>query len=324
MGFLSLFLSYLSSTIVVLKNTGSTTVTYEWKKIERGDHIPAKNSDGVQRFYCHYPRDTLKPGEAKTFIFSFRSEKPGMFNEEWELLTEPQLLEAAPVLNLSGMATQGDAYIEKRKTLNERFDEELVAAESADIVDDAVGEARTPPQPEASSSKLNSQKFEQVNEHLGLHYTKANCENFNMLYQLVVHRLQRQGSNEAIEAFTGEVEYIEELITRVQNPYTQESLQQRYVHLFYQAKKLPVDRAQSFDIFKAMIKNFAEDVVEFDEKARQEIGMIENLGFEAVPEDQTEEQAAEYLEELKLKKAEALKKSKQKPKTDEEESAETE
>jgi len=32
---------------VVLKNTGTTTVTYEWKKIERGDFIQAKNSDGI-------------------------------------------------------------------------------------------------------------------------------------------------------------------------------------------------------------------------------------------------------------------------------------
>lgn len=91
-----------------MRNNGTTTVTYEWKKIERGDFIASKNSDGVQRFYCHYPRDSLKPGEAKTFIFSFRSEKPGMFNEEWELLTEPQLLEPAPLVYLSGMATQDD------------------------------------------------------------------------------------------------------------------------------------------------------------------------------------------------------------------------
>ena len=108
-----------------MKNTGSTTVTYEWKKIIRGDYIPSKNSDGIQRFYCHYPRDILKPGESKTYIFSFRSEKPGMFNEEWELLTEPQLLETAPLLNLSGMATKADEYIEKRQQLNDVFGREL-------------------------------------------------------------------------------------------------------------------------------------------------------------------------------------------------------
>ncbi len=112
---------------VVMKNTGTTTVTYEWKKIERGDFIQAKNSDGIQRFYCHYPRDSLKPGETKTFIFSFRSETPGMFNEEWELLTEPQLLETAPLLYISGMATKEDEFTEKRAIVNEQFNSEVAA-----------------------------------------------------------------------------------------------------------------------------------------------------------------------------------------------------
>ena len=107
---------------VILRNSGTTTVTYEWKRIERGDYIPSKNSDGVQRFYSHYTRDNLKPGESKPFIFSFRSEVAGIFNEEWELLTEPQLLYPAPILNLSGMAVKEDEYIEKRATLAANFE----------------------------------------------------------------------------------------------------------------------------------------------------------------------------------------------------------
>lgn len=77
---------------VTVKNIGSTTVTYNWQKSQRDDYIQSKNSDGVQRFYCHYPRSILKPGESKTFTFSFRSTTPGMYFEEWELLTEPLLL----------------------------------------------------------------------------------------------------------------------------------------------------------------------------------------------------------------------------------------
>ena len=100
--------------IVVVTNHGSTTITYEWKKVQRGDHIASKKSDFLQRFYCHYPRSILKPGEAKTFIFSFRSEKVGMFNEEWELLTEPLLQNTLPVLSLSGIALQTDEYSQKR------------------------------------------------------------------------------------------------------------------------------------------------------------------------------------------------------------------
>jgi hypothetical protein len=93
---------------VTVKNTGSTTVTYEWKKSIRGDHIPSKKSDFVQRFWCHYPRSILKPGESKTFTFSFSSEKVGMFNEEWELWTEPLLLQNLSILSLCGVSTEED------------------------------------------------------------------------------------------------------------------------------------------------------------------------------------------------------------------------
>jgi hypothetical protein len=90
---------------VVVKNIGSTTVTYEWKKNIRGDYISSKKSDFVQRFWCHYPRAILKPGESKIFTFSFASEKVGMFNEEWELWTEPLLLKQLARLELCGIST---------------------------------------------------------------------------------------------------------------------------------------------------------------------------------------------------------------------------
>lgn len=48
-----------------------------------------------------------------------------MFNEEWELLTEPQLLEPAPLLNLSGMATKVDEYVGKVETFEKEFEFDL-------------------------------------------------------------------------------------------------------------------------------------------------------------------------------------------------------
>ena len=104
-----------------MTNTGSTTITYIWKKNTRPDYIAAKCSDFVQRFYCHYPRATLKPGETKTFIFSFRSEKPGMYFEEWELLTEPALLSPLPLINLSGMAVKEDTLGGEREKIEKVF-----------------------------------------------------------------------------------------------------------------------------------------------------------------------------------------------------------
>jgi len=40
--------------LVIVTNIGTTTVTYEWKKVHRKDLIPSTNSDLIQRFYCHY------------------------------------------------------------------------------------------------------------------------------------------------------------------------------------------------------------------------------------------------------------------------------
>ena len=74
-----------------------------------------------------------------------------MFNEEWELLTEPQLLEPAPLLNLSGMATKNDEYLEKRTGLNDTFAVELGQQDVTDVADEAVGDVRTPPAPPESA-----------------------------------------------------------------------------------------------------------------------------------------------------------------------------
>ena len=100
------------------------------------------------------------------------------------------------------------------------------------------------------------------------------------------------------------------MITRIKNPYTAESLQKKYVDVLYRAKKVPVEKAQSYDIFRAMVLNFSEDVVDVDERARKELLMVENFGFEIVPEEQTEEEAAALVTDLNNKKAEAAKRNK--------------
>jgi ASC-1-like (ASCH) protein len=135
-------------------------------------------------------------------------------------------------------------------------------------------------------------------------------DNLVQLYNLVVRRLQLQGDTEPIEEFETDIEYIEELITRIRNPMTQESLQRKYVDIFYSAKKVPVTKAKSYDMFKAMVQNFSEDIIEVDERARKELAIVENMGFEVVPEEQTEEEANVIAEDLRNKKAEAAKRNK--------------
>jgi len=109
---------------VLVQNVGSTTVTYEWKRVQRGDHLASKKSDFVQRFFCHYPRSILRPGESKAFNFSFKSNKIGMFNEEWELLTEPLLMSPLASISLSGIACEDDKLAQQREEFFKEFSED--------------------------------------------------------------------------------------------------------------------------------------------------------------------------------------------------------
>lgn len=115
----------------------------------------------------------LKPGESKTFIFSFRSEKPGMFLEEWELQTEPYLLETLPVLHLSGIALQEDELIEARQSIIDKLDDSAKQNAAKEALEDIIHEVRspTPPPPDMRDPETFKQKFELNNKHLGLYFT---------------------------------------------------------------------------------------------------------------------------------------------------------
>ena len=68
----------------------------------------------------------------------------------------------------------------------------------------------------------------------------------------------------------------------------------------------------------------SEHIVELETKAREELQMIENLGFLVHHESITEEEIKKIEDEKKAKKADWLKKTKKKPKTEEEENNELE
>lgn len=135
---------------MVVENIGSTAIYYEWRKVKRGDYIEAKASDGVQRFYCHYPRHRLLPGQKKIFTFSFRSVDAGMFYEEWEMLTEPSLLKPLQVLSLSGTAIEEDSDVEELAALDAELEGEAVQHTAAEVLEDMVDDVRTstPPLPD--------------------------------------------------------------------------------------------------------------------------------------------------------------------------------
>ena len=108
-----------------------------------------------------------------------------MFFEEWELLTEPMLLQPLPMVALSGIATQEDAFVEARAKIDEEFEKRYVQHYSEELLDDIVGAVRTPtpPPPNMRDPETFKQFFEEKNKHLGLYFTKYSMDAFYELLE---------------------------------------------------------------------------------------------------------------------------------------------
>jgi hypothetical protein len=181
----------------------------------------------------------LKPGECKIFTFSFRSEKPGMYFEEWELLTEPLLLSSLPLLNLSGMSTQSDSRVAERLKLESQFLHEFKDSNALEIFEEVFDKVESPPKPLPDIRDQGTFKrlFEERNKHLGLYYTKFIMKSFFELYEDIEYKLKGAVNAEG-ELILGDewslkVEDIENYIREIRNTYTRDFLKQRYVKLLY-------------------------------------------------------------------------------------------
>lgn len=137
----------ISTDQMTIQNIGTTTIYYEWRKVERGDYIEAKNSDGIQRFFGITIRNKLLPKESKTFTFSFRSTIPGIFNEEWEILTEPQCLQPLKVLTLNGISIEKETELEEIDAMDLEVAKVNQKNFINEVMQDLLDKVRTPTPP---------------------------------------------------------------------------------------------------------------------------------------------------------------------------------
>lgn len=312
----------ISKDQVTITNMGTTTIYYDWRKVERGDYIEAKRSDGVQRFFGITIRNKLLPKESKTFTFSFRSTIPGMFFEEWEIITEPVCLQPLKVLTLNGISIEEETEIDELQ----RFDKEVGEINQNhfidEIVDDIIDRVRTPtpPLPEMQEPTVFAKEFEEKNKKYGLWFGSYEM---NAFYDLLKETHARLGTDPDAEFWDGSIDYIYNLIQKVEFDIARDNLLLTFNRLVSYSKKVPADRAMSYSEIKESLLRLCDTIPELDESTREEMGMPE-YQFEYVTDEMTEEEITKMKEDAEARKAEWMKKHKKKPKGEEEEAQDME
>lgn len=232
----------ISTDQVTIRNIGTTTIYYEWRKVQRGDYIEAKHSDGVQRFYGITIRNKLLPKESKTFTFSFRSTVPGMFFEEWEILTEPRCLQPLKILTLNGISIEEETDLREIDRLDDEVSNINEKNYFKEIMDDIIDRVRTPTPslPEMQETEVFAQQFELKNKKYGLWFGNYEMNAFNDLLNETHARL---GTNPDDDWWDGSIDHIYNLIQKVTFPIARDNLLLTFNRLVSYSKKVPADRS---------------------------------------------------------------------------------
>uniref|UniRef100_A0A061SIY6 Mycbp-associated protein n=1 Tax=Tetraselmis sp. GSL018 TaxID=582737 RepID=A0A061SIY6_9CHLO len=76
---------------------------------------------GDKRFYLSDQYGVILPGQVKDFVFTFKSDQPGIYESYWSIATHPELPQDAKQVTLRGVATLRDAKKLKRHKLQARI-----------------------------------------------------------------------------------------------------------------------------------------------------------------------------------------------------------
>ena len=77
-----------AESVLSCMNVGNCAVYYSWSRVQIGVESA---KDSLQRFFMKDMSGSILPGKAKEFVFNFKSEKAGVFAEEWTYLGTPSV-----------------------------------------------------------------------------------------------------------------------------------------------------------------------------------------------------------------------------------------
>lgn len=276
----------------------------------------------------------MLPNEKKTFVFTFRSEKEGVFFEEWELHTIPELLSHLPHIQLNGIALKYDVdepkyeYLNnfRRKAIQDRIEANAKLTLANEVIDDLISGVRTPtpPPPNIRDPLVFCYMFEENNKNLRYndHYLSLISLNFSNFVMSRYFSLLKELSEELKQNITDpevdcSISFLQKLIEKVTDKKRQNHYKNELKYLIQAAQSKAYDRSYAFPYIKGLVDSLFTSIPEMSDKLCAEAAIPE-FTFED-PVDRTPEEQAKREEAKKAALADYYKKSKKKPKSEEEE-----
>ncbi|XP_077381750.1 MYCBP-associated protein [Festucalex cinctus] len=108
-----------------ISNVGSTALLFSWQQLPLPQNFSnLQSQSSCPHFYFNTSSGVIYPGETQQVEFIFKSARPGILTEQWQLNTHPLLLQGASIqVTLKGVSQFQDRTARQRKFIETKLEE---------------------------------------------------------------------------------------------------------------------------------------------------------------------------------------------------------
>ncbi|XP_040002786.1 MYCBP-associated protein [Xiphias gladius] len=176
-----------ASSHLELHNEGSTAIFYSWQQLPMPHSFPNLQSQTKNpHFYFNSSSGVILPGATQQVEFIFKSEKPGIKTERWQLNTHPVLLQGASMqVVLRGVALYQDKTKDQRLFIETKLEKIVIVKMCRSIVYEALHGVHTPERPSSPAELYITEEQKFLNKNPKLQYLDQPVEDLKRLWQEV-------------------------------------------------------------------------------------------------------------------------------------------
>ncbi|XP_072240547.1 MYCBP-associated protein [Leuresthes tenuis] len=170
-----------------LHNEGNTAIFYGWQPLTVPHSFPHLSSQTkTMHFYFNSSSGVIRPGDTKRVEFIFKSEKPGIKTELWQLNTHPVLLQGAAMqIKLRGVALCQDKTADQRLYIEKKLEKIVVGKTCRSIVYEVLRRVHSPKKPSSPAELYITEEQQFKNKNPKLQYFDQPVQDLKRLWNEV-------------------------------------------------------------------------------------------------------------------------------------------
>ncbi|XP_037108176.1 MYCBP-associated protein [Syngnathus acus] len=161
-----------------ISNVGCTALLFSWQQLPLQQNFSNLQSHSSRpHFYFNTSSGVIHPGETLQVEFIFKSSRPGILTEQWQLKTHPLLLQGASIqVTLKGVSILQDRTANQRQYIETKLEETARLELCRRIVYEVLRGIQTPERSTSPAEPYTLQYIDQSEEDLNKLLQEMNPE----------------------------------------------------------------------------------------------------------------------------------------------------